>query len=71
MREKTAGINRSINLAQSKINRNYWSPLSCLVKAKEEMMEEIAKSITATMSKSEREKRVLLKMNKKKRWLQI
>ena len=34
-------------------------------------MEEIAKPITATMSKSEREKRVLLKMNKKKRWLQI
>ena len=70
-RRKTAEINGNINLAQSKTNRNYWSSLTCLVEAQEEIMEEIVEPITEAKSESEREKRVFLKMNKKKHWSEI
>ena len=70
-RKKTAKINSNINLALSETNQNYWSLLTYLVNEQEEMMEETTKPITAARRESEREKRVLLKMNKKKHWSEI
>ena len=66
MQKKTTKIDRDINLAQSETNPNYWSPLTCLVKAQGEMTEETVKPITASRSESEREKRVFLKMDRTK-----
>ena len=62
-RKKTAKINRNINLAQSETTENYWSPLTCLVEEQEKLMEETARPIKKTSSKSEREMQIFLKQN--------
>ena len=62
-RTKTAKLNSNINLAQSETNRNYWSPLTCLVEEQEKMMEEIARPIATANSESEREMKILFKQN--------
>ena len=70
-RKKTAKINSSINLAQSETNQNYWSPLTCLVEAQESMREDINDPVIKARRESEREKKVYLKMDKKKHWSEI
>ena len=60
---KKAKISRGIKLAQSKTNRNYWSLLTCLVEEQEKLMEETARPIKKTSSKSEREIQIFLKQN--------
>ena len=74
-RTKKAKLNSNINLAQSETNRNYWSPLTCLVEEQEKMMEEIARPIATANSENKREMQILLKRNgqvtEKKHWTEI
>ena len=63
-----AKINSSINLAQSEIYQNYCSPLTRLVETQKSMQEQINDPITKERSKSKREKKVYLKMNRKNHW---
>ena len=72
--KKTAKIDKNINLAQSKTNRNYWFPLTYLVEEEEQFMGDIARPIRKAGSESEREMQIFLKQNgtaKTKHWTEI